>query len=81
MIAEGPLDANAPEFITRGAALKPRLDDLMTTQLLRKMVNDWPQVFAEDDDEQYMNGGDAVQELCDYVREAKALLDNYYGNG
>jgi len=74
VIAEGPLDANAPEFITRGAALGSR--DLKTSlaavvALLRKMVNDWPQAF---EDEHISCGDDAVDALFAYVREAKEIL-------
>ena len=41
--------------------------------LLRQIVQDWPQVGTDDD----MNGGDAVDVLCDYVQQARSILKGY----
>lgn len=69
VIAEGPLDANAPDFITRGAAMGSR--DLDTLALLQKMVNDWPQEFFGED----MDGvGPALE---GYIRTAKELINRF----
>ena len=45
--------------------------------LLRQMIGDWPQAFTPDDapdEDQYMNGSDAVDALISYLLEAKEIL-------
>ena len=46
--------------------------------LLQQMVSEWPQAFTPfdaPDEDQYMNGADAVDALIGYLLEAKEILD------
>ena len=42
--------------------------------LLRQMIAEWPQAFTEPDEDQYINGSDAVDALISYLLEAKEIL-------
>ena len=75
MIAEGPLDANVPEFVTRGAAMESRDLDLMDAlrhagSAFFKLANH--AAFAGDAPE--FNDGGVGREA---YRIIKTVLDKY----
>ena len=60
-----------PEMVKANAELPAAAPELFAK--LESAVNQWPQVFREDQDGE-INGCEAVDWLCQFVRETKDLL-------